>query len=273
VTSGDPALDAAFAGIDAPLPRFEPSILGPEFAAELRTVSELWFRAGYRPGIGAYLAFFLLRDFLELHDERFPPRFASLKSMAKSFYETDLFIRAVTDSGREPTGGISSPAVRALLQQIQARHAAIGIPGWMMTWFGWCLFENVERQCAPLSGEQRRLHLAYMAKAWRLMGIPFAADRARMTAFARAVEERHAGRAPQLAARARAILRIAAMLGVPSHPDALLPLLPEATRSVFAPLARASRPGPVARALLRALGRWRLPRAVGKPRVAVPVTG
>src|SRR5262245_51158974 len=94
-----------------PFAAFDPQVLGPEFPAELRTVSELWFRCGYGPGIAAYLNFFLLREFIVLHDSAKAARFASWKAMAKSFYETDLFIRAVTDSGREATGGISSPSV------------------------------------------------------------------------------------------------------------------------------------------------------------------
>src|SRR5262245_36386922 len=106
-----------FQRIDRPLPAFDRAQLGAEFADELQVVSGLWFRCGYRPGIAAYLNFFLLHDFIALHDERFPPRFASLQAMAKSFYETDLFIRAITDSGREPTGGISGAPVRDLLAQ------------------------------------------------------------------------------------------------------------------------------------------------------------
>jgi hypothetical protein len=245
--------------------------LGHELAAELATVSALWFRCGYRPGIGAYLNFFVLRDFIVLHDERYPPRFASLKTMAKSFYETDLFIRAVTDSGREPTGGISSPAVRRLLEQIMARHRAIGIPAWMMTYFGWSLFECVEKQCAPLGGEEQRLHLAYMARVYALMGVPFAADRGRMTAFARAVERVHAAPSPRLDEHGAAILRIGEMIGVSSHPASILPMLPDATRAVWAPRHAGARPGPVRRLAARVLGKLLLPQAVGAPRVAVPL--
>ena len=266
----DPQVAAAFARIDRPFAAFAPGLLGSDFEAQLRTVSALWFRCGYRPGIGAYLAFFLLRDFIVLHDERFPPRFASLQAMAKSFYETDLFIRAVTDSGKEPSSGISSPAVRKLLAQIMARHRAIGIPDWMMTWFGWALFENVETACAPLDAGQQRLHLAYMTTTYRLMGVPFTADRAAMTAFARAVERAHTAPAPQLERHARAILRIGEMVGVSSAPAAILPMLPAAARELFAPLAARLRPGLFRRIWLRVLGRLLLPQAAGSPRVAVP---
>jgi hypothetical protein len=132
---------------DAPYERFDNSMLGPEFAVELDLVSRLWFRCGYRPGIGAYLNFFLLRDFICTHDANFPPRFASFRSMADSFYRTDLFIREVTDSGAQPSGGISSAKVRELLRQIQQRHVKVKIPPWMQTYFGFSLLENVEKQC------------------------------------------------------------------------------------------------------------------------------
>lgn len=95
---------------DAAYASFDDSILGPEFPGELDLVSRLWFRCGYRPGIGAYLNVFLLRDFITTHDTNYPPRFETFKSMATSFYRTDLFIRDVTDSGREATG--ESPARR-----------------------------------------------------------------------------------------------------------------------------------------------------------------
>src|SRR5437867_2854926 len=111
-----------FRQFDPPFERFDAPILGPDFPAELDLVSRLWFRCGYRPGIGAYLNFFLLRDFITTHDTNYPPRFKSFKSMATSFYQTDLFIRDITDSGAQPTGGISNPKVRGMLEQIQQRH-------------------------------------------------------------------------------------------------------------------------------------------------------
>ena len=82
-----------FQRFDPPYQRFENSMLGAGFAAELDTVSRMWFACGYRPGIGAYLNFFLLRDFIVTHDTAHPPRFHSFRSMADSFYRTDLFIR------------------------------------------------------------------------------------------------------------------------------------------------------------------------------------
>src|ERR1700675_2103412 len=103
---------------DPPYARFDNGMLGAEFAVELDVVSRLWFRCGYRPGIAAYLNFFLLRDFITTHDDNYPPRFATLQSLAASFYRTDLFMRDVTDSGRMPPGGISSAKVRETLHQI-----------------------------------------------------------------------------------------------------------------------------------------------------------
>jgi hypothetical protein len=116
------------ARFDPPYERFDNGMLGPEFPRELDLVSRLWFRCGYRPGIGAYLNFFLLRDFITTHDTNYPPRFRSLRSMAESFYQTDLFIRDLTDSGLQPTGGISSAKVREVLKQIMQRHAKVRIP-------------------------------------------------------------------------------------------------------------------------------------------------
>ncbi len=131
--------------MDPPYRDFQRSDLGHDFAEQLKLVSRLWFACGYRPGIAAYLNFFLLEAFIVKHDSAFPPRFATFKSMADSFYRTDLFIRDVTDSGVHPTGGISSEMVRKTLKDLMARHQAIEIPGWMMTHFGLSLLESVER--------------------------------------------------------------------------------------------------------------------------------
>lgn len=262
-----------YGAFQPPYERFDNEMLAPEFAAELDLVSRLWFRCGYRPGIAAYLNFFLLRDFITTHDERFPPRFRSLGSMAKSFYQTDLFIREVTDSGTRPSGGISSARVRAQLQGIQHRHARIGIPPWMQAYFGFSLLENVEKQCAPLSPEEQRLHLAYMAKTYRIMGLRFTERRADLERFARLIEAEQAAITGRVPAHSRHILRIGEMIGVSSSAESVLPMLPAATRVVFEPLYPQVRPGAARRWWSRLLGRLLLPKAVGQPRRAVPVPG
>jgi hypothetical protein len=254
-----------------PYERFDNTMLGTQFPAELDLVSRLWFRCGYRPGIAAYLNFFLLRDFIATHDASFPPRFKSLRSMANSFYQTDLFIRQVTDSGAKASGGISSRRVREQLKGIQQRHARVGIPPWMQTYFGFSLLENVEKQCAPLTADERRLHLAYMAKTYRIMGFAFSQDRADLERFARMIEAEQAGVTERVPAHSRHILRIGEMIGVSSGPDAILPMLPAATRTVFEPLYSHVRPGALRRWWSRLLGRLLLPKAVGEPRRAVPV--
>lgn len=259
-----------YRAFDPPYERFDRSLLGPDFAAELDLVSRLWFRCGYRPGIGAYLNFFLLKDFIRTHDGNFPPRFRSLRSMADSFYQTDLFIREVTDSGATPSGGISGARVRELLGQIQERHAKVRIPPWMQTYFGFSLLENVEKQCAPLTDEEKRLHFSYMAKVFRIMGLAFSTQRAELERFARLVEAEQAAVTENVPKHARHILRIGEMIGVPSTPESILPMLPPPTRAVFEPLYPALRPGPLARLWFRALGRLLLPKAVGAPRRAVP---
>lgn len=255
-----------FRQLEPPFPRFDRAAVETDLEAELGTTSALWFRCGYRPGIAAYLNFFLLRAFIEHHDAVFPSRFADMRSMARSFYVTDLFVRAVTDSGPKPSGGLSSPAVRALLGGIMARHRAVRIPGWMMSYFGFSLLENVEKQCAPLTAADQQRHLAYMTKTYRAMGVAFAADRATMEAFARDVEDRHAAPSPRLDEHARDILLIGETIGVSSRPDDVLPMLPEPTRAVFEPRARQVRPPAWKRIAARSLGRVLMRRAIGAPR-------
>jgi hypothetical protein len=259
-----------FGTFDPPFTSFDPSRLGNEFPAELDLVSRLWFRCGYRPGIGAYLNFFLLRDFITTHDTNYPPRFQTFKSMATSFYMTDVFIRDVTDSGAKPTGGISSPKVRETLRQIQARHQKVKIPTWMQTYFGFSLLENVEKQCAPMTDAEKRLHLAYMAKTYRVMGIPFAEDRAAMERFAREIEDEQASVTENVPKHSVNILRLGEMIEVSSAPDSILPMLPPKTRAVFEPLYAKVRPGLLRRRWARILGKLLIPKAVGAPRKAVP---
>ena len=262
-----------FAQFDPPYETFDNSMLGAGFPLELDLVSRLWFRCGYRPGIGAYLNFFLLRDFITTHDTNYPPRFKTFKSMATSFYMTDLFIRDVTDSGANPTGGISSPKVREMLRQIQQRHRNVKIPPWMQTYFGFSLLENVERQCAPLSDEEKRLHLAYMSKTYRIMGMPFSEKRDRMEEFSRRIEEEQATVTDNVPRHSVNILRLGEMIDVSSGPESILPMLPPRTRAVFEPLYPKVRPGWLRRRWCRILGKLLIPKAVGTPRKAVPVTG
>ena len=257
---------------DPPYESFDNSMLGPDFADELATVSRLWFACGYRPGIAAYLNFFLLRDFIVTHDTAFPPRFQSFRSMADSFYRTDLFIRDVTDSGLKPTGGISSKNVRAMLKDIMQRHRNISIPDWMMTHFGFSLTENVEKECAPLTDADKRLHLAYMCKAFRIMGVAFSEDRAALEKFSRSIENEQAGLTLDAERHARHILLIGEMIGVSSRLDALGAMLPHPTRTIFAGMYERVRPDPLRRNGARLLGLVLMKRALGKPRKAVPVT-
>ncbi len=103
---------------ELPIESFTPAVLGTEFRQELNAASKIWFRCGYGQGIVSYLNFFLLKNFITTHDNAYPPRFQSFRSMATSFYHTDLFIRDVTDSGLKPTGGISGRAVRQMLSSL-----------------------------------------------------------------------------------------------------------------------------------------------------------
>lgn len=262
-----------FRQFDQPYERFDNSMLGPGFGAELDTVSRFWFACGYRPGIGAYLNFFLLRDFIVKHDTAFPPRFESFRSMADSFYQTDLFIRDVTDSGRKPTGGISSARTRGILKSIMKRHERLSIPIWMMTHFGFSLLENVEKQCGAVTDMEKQRHLAYMSKAYRLMGVPFSEDRAAMEHFARTVEQEHAALSPNVEKHARNILFLGEMVGVSSRYEVISAMLPEATREVFREIYQRVHPSSPRRLWARLLGRLLMKQAVGAPRKAVPVEG
>ena len=260
-----------YSKFDPPYESFDNSLLCPEFAKELDTVSRMLFICGYRPGIAAYLNFFLLKDFIVKHDTAYAPRFKGFKSMGDSFYQTDLFIRDVTDSGLKPTGGISNREVRDLLFQIMARHQNVTIPIWMMTYFGFSLLENVEKQCPGFTDKEKQWHLQYMAKTYRIMGMPFSSNRADMEAFARAVEGAHAGLSPHLEKHARNILLIGEMVGASSAWPAVSKLLPDATRAVFEPVYPRVRPSAVKRIGARLLGRVAMKQAVGAPRKAVPV--
>ena len=263
----------SYKSFDPAFERFDNSMLGAEFPSELDLVCGLWFRCGYRPGIGAYLNFFLLRDFITTHDAAYPPRFKTFKAMATSFCMTELFIRDVTDSGAKPTGGISNPKVRETLHQIQQRHQRINIPQWMQTYFGFSLLENVEKQCAPMSDDEKRLHLAYMSKSYRIMGMPFSQDRSALERFSRAIEEEQAAVTENVPRHSVNILRLGEMIDVPSSQDSILPMLPPKTRAVFEPLYPKVRPGPLRRVWSRVLGKLLIPKAVGAPRKAVPFAG
>ena len=258
---------------DPPYERFDASMLGPEFPRELKTVSRIWFSCGYRQGIASYLNFFLLKDFIVTHDTAYPPRFLSFQSMAKSFYQTDLFIRDVTDSGLKPTGGISSKEVREQLAQIMARHRRISIPPWMMTYFGFSLLEMVEKTVGLQDPQEKRLHLAYMSKAYRIMGLAFSQRRDRLEEFSRQIEAAGAGLSPSLEKHTRDILLLGEMVGVSSSYEAISPMLPEKTRNVFREIYPRVRLSPITRLSANAAGRFLVPRAVGKPREAVPVSG
>lgn len=257
---------------EAPYSSFDRSELGDEFPKELAAASRLWFACGYGQGIASYLNFFLLKDFIVTHEKAYPPRFQSFKSMAESFYRTDLFIRDVTDSGLKPTGGISSAAVRRTLASIMQRHRNVAIPEWMMTYFGFSLVEMVEKICAPVQEDQKHLHLAYMSKAYRIMGLSFSTRRNWMENFSRSIEQEYAGLSEYAEKHTRNILLLGEMVGVSSDYEDLARLLPERTREIFREMYPRVRSGRLKRLGARLSGRFLVPKAVGRPREAVPVS-
>jgi hypothetical protein len=149
------------------------------------------------------------------------------------------------------------------------RHQRLSIPPWMMTYFGYQLLECVE-QATAASPEECQRHLSYMAKALRIMGIPFSDSREKMVAFARDIERHHAGTSPNLEKHARNILVLGEMVGVSSDCETILSMLPEATRKIYAPIHSRVRPGFLKRHFSRVAGRFLIPQAIGKPRKAVP---
>jgi len=194
--------------------------------------------------------------------------------MADSFYQTDLFVRDVTDSGKKPTGGISSPQVRRRLQGIMARHEKLTIPHWMMSYFGFQLLEATEYEVPSLTNQDRQLHLNYFSKTYRIMGIPFSNDREHMEHFAREIESAHAGPSEHLEKHARNILSLGEMVGVNSSMENIGPKLPQATREVFAPLHSKVSPNSAKRTFLRFAGKVLVKRAIGpSDREARPFDG
>ena len=183
--------------------------------------------------------------------------------MGNSFYQTDLFIREVTDSGRERSGGIASESVRKTLASIMRRHQAVSIPPWMMSYFGYSLFENVEQQMPRLTEEERRLHLQYMSRTYRIMGVHFCNRRDDLEDFARCVESVCAAPSPNLERHARNILLLGEMIGVRSSWQHISSFLPEPTRSVLEPLHADLRPSLPRRVGARILGRLTMKKAVG----------
>ena len=142
-----------------------------------------------------------------------------------------------------------------------------------MAYFGFQLMEAGENEYPDLSEEDRQRHLNYFSKTYRMMGIPFSTDRGIMEKFARSVETSHAGQSQHLTMHARNILALGEMVGVPSHAETITDRLPEATRTVFAPLHSGVRPGPAKRLLLKTAGRLLVRKAIGHPgRRAVPFT-
>ena len=262
---------SAFEQFDPPFEDFTDEQLGADFPAELETTSRMWISTGYRQGILAYLNFFLLKDFIVTHDTAYKPRFLNFKAMADSFYQTDLFVRDVTDSGKTGTGGISSPEVRKQLRGIMARHTKLSIPLWMMSYFGFQLMEAVEQECPDLNETDRQHHLNYFSKTYRIMGLPFSSNRKLMEQFARSIESAHAGSSTHLERHCRNILALGEMVGVSSDYESLASKLPVATREIFAPIHPKTRPGPFKRPFLRIAGRILVKRAIGDPaRKAVP---
>jgi hypothetical protein len=260
-----------FEELDPPWDAAPEEELRHEFPQQLELVSRLWFETGLRPGIAAHLNLALLCELSLTHDREFPRRFQSLRSLRRSFLATDRLLRDVTDSGKKPTGGISAPRVQSSLAFVSDRLRKASIPRWMPTYVAWSLVQCVERAATELVAEEKRLHLGYMSKAFRLMGLRFTDRRDQIAEFGHHVEGAHTGRSPFVARHARNLLLLAEMLGLSTEYHELAPLLPEAPRALFREIYPEVRPEGWQRHLARASGRFATPDA-GQPRRAVQST-
>ena len=131
----------------------------------------------------------------------------------------------------------------------------------------------VEKVCAPVAEEEKRLHFNYMVKAYRIMGIAFSRRRDWMEEFSRKIEEAHAGPSPHLEQHTRNILLLGEMVDVSSEYENIASKLPERTRRVFEAMYPRVRPSLLKRTAARLFGPLLVPKAVGSPREAVPVEG
>ena len=129
----------------------------------------------------------------------------------------------------------------------------------------------MERQCNGLTTPDKRLHLAYMTKTYRVMGIPFSEDRDAMEQFGRLVEKAHAGPSPHLEKHAHNILVLGEMVGVSSQYERISSMLEAKTRELFEEIYQRVRPSFFERLRARILGRLLMKQALGEKRKAVPV--
>jgi len=264
--------ESLFAELDPPYDTPSEDDLRDGFPQELELVSRLWFATGHRPTVAAFLNLELLCELSLTRDRTFPRRFQSFRSLRRSFLEADRLLRDVTDSGKKATGGISSDDVRTRLAFVADRLRRTPIEGWMPTYFAFSLVECVERAAPEVTAEERRLHLAYLAKAFRLMGVSFSNRRETMQQFARQVEAAYTGRSPALERHARNVLLLGEALGVPAEFRELAPLLAEGPRRLFREIYPEVRPDPWQRHLARASGRFLVSPAASEPRRAVQAT-
>lgn len=229
-------------------------------------VQWLWQAGSYRCGIGAYLGFFLMGAQLTLANQANPRRFARLLALGLSFDITDNFIKAVTASGRQPSKGLADPGIRKRLARLGARHHQIGIPDWMMVHFGFLLVEQIEADLGIEDPCVLAAHLRYFAAVYRVMGIPFSADRELMYRYCRTLEEHQAQYTPAAGPAGRRLLFLGACVGVRPEPAWLAQTLPLRLRELALQHQDSLRPrlgwrlaGRLLNVLLWPRRRWRNP--------------
>lgn len=215
----------------------------PDVAISAPVTQWLWQAGSYRCGISAYLGFFLMGAQLTLANQANPRRFARLLALGLSFDLTDDFIKAVTASGRRPGTGLADPGIRARLARLGARHHQIGIPDWMMVHFGFLLVEQIEADLGIEDPRALAAHLRYFAAVYRVMGIPFSADRTLMRRYCRTLEDHQAQYTPAAGPAARRLLFLGACVGVRPDPVWLAQTLPPRLRDLVLQQPERLRPG------------------------------
>jgi len=179
-----------FRTFDPPYEGFDNGMLGAQFPSN----STSSVACGFAAGTARDWRLPELLPAARLHRDTRHQLPASLQDPAldgRFVLSTDLFIREVTDSGPSPAAHFERKSARAAAANPAAPRKNQD-SCWMQTYFGFSLVENVEKHCAPLSADEKRLHLAYMAKAYRIMGIRFSAKRNDLERFARLIEAEQA---------------------------------------------------------------------------------
>ena len=235
-----PDTPLATSRINSLFSQLSPPIENPEFDGvyqdELQTTQYIWKIGSYRCGITVHIIFFFMAPgFVEKAKNVRPQRFGNLIKFANSFDFTDIFIKQVTASGRGKARGIGlqDPNIQRMLKNIQQMHDRHNISHIDMVHFGYRLMQQLESDIGHLTEEQKQLHLQYMSRVYRTMGIPFSADRELLETLCEAIEEKHATFTDVTAEYCQRLLFLGLTVGVPCDKQSLAKSLPQHIRPLF----------------------------------------